>query len=77
MTPFLSCEKAAELLSQSLDERLGVVDQLLLKYHLSICGDCSNVDAQMKQLSGLMHSPDAFADAELPESKLIHKNHAE
>lgn len=53
-------------MSQSLDEALGVVDQLRLKYHLSICGDCRNVDGQFKQLSGLMHSPDAFKGADTP-----------
>jgi predicted anti-sigma-YlaC factor YlaD len=60
MTPSLSCVKAAELMSQALDEPLGVVDTLRLKYHLSICDDCRNVDEQFKQLSGFMHSPDAF-----------------
>lgn len=74
MTPFLSCEKAAELLSQSLDERLGLVDQFLLKYHLSICGDCRNVDAQLKQLSRLMHSPDGFNDVEMPDLNLNTEN---
>lgn len=64
MIPSLSCVKAAELISQSLDEPLGMVDQLRLKYHLSICGDCRNVETQLKQLSGLMHSPDIFDDTE-------------
>jgi predicted anti-sigma-YlaC factor YlaD len=74
MTPSVSCKKAAELLSQSLDEQLGVIDQLRLKFHLSICGDCRNVDAQLQQLSGLMRSPDAFNDAEMADMNLNVKN---
>lgn len=74
MTPSLSCQKVAELLSQSLDEPLGVIDQLRLKYHLSICGDCRNVDEQLKQLSGLMQSKEADHDAETQDPNLNVKN---
>lgn len=41
-----SCQKAAELLSQSLDEPLDMVDKLRLRLHLSMCGDCRNVQEQ-------------------------------
>lgn len=53
----LTCDKVAELLSRSMDEPLGVVDQLRLKHHLLFCGDCRNVDEQFKQLNGAMQSP--------------------
>lgn len=53
----LSCEKVAELLSRSMDEPLGIVDQLRLKYHLLFCADCRNVDEQFKQLNSAIHSP--------------------
>lgn len=42
-----SCKRVAELLSQRLDEPLGLIDQLKLRLHLSICGDCRNVADQL------------------------------
>lgn len=47
-----SCKKAAELLSQSLDEPLDMVDNLRLRVHLSMCGNCRNVEEQLN----LIHS---------------------
>lgn len=76
MTPSISCVKAAELMSQALDEPLGVVDQLRLKYHVTICGNCRNVDDQFKQLSGLMHSPDAFNGTDANEMNPVGKREA-
>lgn len=74
MTPSLSCQKVSELLSQALDEPLGVIDQLRLKYHLSVCGNCRNVDEQLKQLSGLILRTDTIVDAEAQELNLKSKN---
>ncbi len=34
-----SCRQAAELLSQRLDEPLGLLDTIRLRVHLSMCGD--------------------------------------
>lgn len=45
-----SCRRVAELLSQRLDEPLGPIDELKLRLHLSLCGNCGNVE---KQLSGV------------------------
>ena len=45
-----SCRRVAELLSQRLDEPLGPIDELKLRLHLSLCGNCRNVE---KQLSGV------------------------
>lgn len=45
-----SCRRVTELLSQRLDEPLGRVDELKLRLHLSLCGNCSNVE---KQLDGV------------------------
>jgi hypothetical protein len=53
----LTCDKVAELLSRSMDEPLGIVEQLRLKHHLLFCADCRHVDEQFKQLSGAMNSP--------------------
>lgn len=46
MNVLYSCKRAAELLSQSLDEPLDVVDSLRLRMHLSMCGNCRNVQEQ-------------------------------
>ena len=43
-----SCKRVAELLSQRLDEPLGLFDEMKLKLHLSMCGNCSNVAAQIE-----------------------------
>jgi len=45
-----SCKRAAELLSQSLDEPLDVVDSLRLRMHLSMCGNCRNVEEQLHMI---------------------------
>ncbi|MCK6432263.1 MAG: zf-HC2 domain-containing protein [Burkholderiaceae bacterium] len=42
-----SCRRVAELLSQRLDEPLGLLDEIRLKLHLSMCGNCANVAAQI------------------------------
>jgi predicted anti-sigma-YlaC factor YlaD len=48
-----SCRKVSELVSQSLDEPLGVVDRVRLRLHLSMCDNCQNVERQMTGLHGL------------------------
>ena len=45
-----SCKRVAELLSQRLDEPLGLLDEMRLKLYLSMCGNCANVAAQMEAL---------------------------
>jgi predicted anti-sigma-YlaC factor YlaD len=43
-----SCRRVAELLSQRLDEPLGPIDELKLRLHLSLCGNCRNVEQQLR-----------------------------
>jgi predicted anti-sigma-YlaC factor YlaD len=62
MNPALSCKKVAELLSQAQDEPLGVLDRVRLKFHLSICPNCQQVEQQMAQLTDLMRNPIAMDD---------------
>ena len=50
MTFLHSCQKAAELISQSLDEPLDMVDKLRLRMHLSMCGNCRNVEEQLHMI---------------------------
>jgi len=47
MTFLHSCQKAAELLSQSLDEPLDLLDKLRLQVHLGMCGNCRHVEEQL------------------------------
>jgi predicted anti-sigma-YlaC factor YlaD len=51
-----SCRRVAELVSQSLDEPLGPVDRLLLRFHLAMCGNCRNVERQLIEVKSLSES---------------------
>ncbi|MHB1200090.1 MAG: zf-HC2 domain-containing protein [Polaromonas sp.] len=52
-----SCKKAAELITLAQDEPLGTLDELRLKIHLSMCGNCRNVEQQIAQIGVMMRSP--------------------
>lgn len=53
MNIFHSCERAAELMSQALDEPLDLADQVRLRIHLKMCGNCQEVEKQMATLHAL------------------------
>lgn len=53
MNIFHSCERAAELMSQALDEPLDLADQMRLRIHLKMCGNCQEVEKQMATLHAL------------------------
>lgn len=53
MNVMYSCKRVAELISQGLDEPLGLVDQMLLRMHLSLCNNCSNVEQQLLAMRSL------------------------
>lgn len=55
MNMFHSCQRAAELMSQALDEPLALVDQMRLRIHLKMCGNCQEVEKQMGMLRELTH----------------------
>lgn len=48
MNLMYSCRRVAELLSQRLDEPLGLLDEMRLKLHLSMCDNCSHVADQIE-----------------------------
>jgi Putative zinc-finger len=48
-----TCRQAAELMSLQRDEPLGLWRAVGLKLHLSLCGDCREVDKQLDRLSDL------------------------
>lgn len=54
MNLFHSCQRAAELMSQALDEPLDLLDQVRLRIHLSMCGNCREVEKQMASLHELV-----------------------
>ena len=53
MNIFHSCQRAAELMSQALDEPLDLADQMRLRIHLKMCGDCHEVEKQLATLHAL------------------------
>lgn len=55
-----SCKQVAELLTRAYDEPLGIVDQLRLRMHLAMCGNCSNVAKQLDGVKAL--TEDMFVD---------------
>jgi len=48
-----SCRRAAELLSQSLDEPLDLADRTQLRLHLFICRGCRHVEHQFEGIRAL------------------------
>lgn len=67
MNWMFSCRRVAELLSQQLDEPLGLFDLVRLRVHMSMCSNCRNVGRQMgaiRPASAEWFAADAGADAE-------------
>lgn len=65
-----SCRRAGELLSKRLDEPLGLIEELKLRLHLSMCGNCGHVASQLGAISTacaelFSGEPDASAPAQL------------
>lgn len=54
MNGMYSCKKVGELLSQRLDEPLGLVDRLRLRAHLSMCNNCRHIDNQLTAVHSLI-----------------------
>jgi hypothetical protein len=44
----ISCLRAGELISKSMDQRLSLGEALALRLHLMICGFCSQYRAQLR-----------------------------
>jgi predicted anti-sigma-YlaC factor YlaD len=70
-----SCRKLAELLSQRLDERLGPLDAVRLRVHLSVCANCSNVEKQLAGLSAL--AADLFSGDSVPSDGARSSKHSD
>lgn len=64
----ISCKRAAERLSQSLDEPLTFRGRVLLRLHLAICSACRMVEGHLRLLRfGARCLPDSENGATLPE----------
>ena len=61
-----SCKKVAELLLQSQDEPLGIVQQAKLKVHLLCCGYCQNFGDQLRAIRELVSDPHLFEEPAAP-----------
>jgi hypothetical protein len=46
----LSCKKASQLISQSLDRKLTMRERFALKLHLFICSKCARFNQQLQTL---------------------------
>ncbi len=75
-----SCRQVAELLSRGLDEPLGWLDRLRLRMHLSMCGNCRNVERQLDAMHAMtadLFAPDdepaAADDQDLPPPPAGHR----
>jgi hypothetical protein len=53
MNLMYSCRRVAELISQSLDEPLGLIDRLRLRLHLKRCSNCGHVEQQLSVMAVL------------------------
>lgn len=45
-----SCKEVSKLLSDRLDQRLGLMESLGLRFHLAMCKACSRVSRQFELL---------------------------
>jgi hypothetical protein len=50
----LNCRKVTQLISESQDRDLQLRERLALRWHLSMCGACSNFNQQIPFLRELM-----------------------
>lgn len=59
----ISCRRAADMVSQGLDRRLGLGERLRLRLHLAMCRSCARYQAQLRFLrramTGLTRRPAA------------------
>ncbi len=72
MMPGLSCEKTAQLLSETLDRELPWFQRLLLAIHLLLCKVCKESAQQIQNLhqiySHLTHPSEEDEFTRLPQS---------
>ena len=60
----LSCKQASEMVSQSLDRRLGLVERCRLYIHLRACQACRRFSRQMAFLRKAVRKHPLLSDGE-------------
>jgi len=58
----LTCRRASEMVSQSLDRRLGLMERWRLYVHLRLCQACRNFSSQMAFLRKAVRRHPLFGD---------------
>ena len=67
----IDCRRAAELLSERQDRRLGWRERFQLSFHLRICDMCRAYAQQLAQIQTLLRlDRERAADAPLPAAQL-------
>lgn len=51
-----TCQEAHRMVAESLDHDLPLVERLQLRFHLSICDNCTNFKKQMTFLRGAVRN---------------------
>ena len=64
MLGVLSCKRASQMVSQSFDRRLGLMERFRLHVHLSICQVCRNFSSQMAFLRRAARRHPLFRDTD-------------
>lgn len=70
----ISCKKATELISKSMEEPLSTQEELALKVHLFVCEWCEQFRKQMKVVSKVLksgHSTDSKSLSSDAKAKLL------
>ena len=68
----ISCRKATELISRSLEEPLKLKDELLLKMHLFLCETCELFRKQTSLLRKAAHrSSETLQDSDSPDADAL------
>ncbi len=65
----LNCRQASELVSLSLDTKLGFVQRVRLKAHLQICAACTNFVQQMSFLRKAVRKHPVLKDDERKDGR--------
>jgi predicted anti-sigma-YlaC factor YlaD len=64
-----TCKEVSELVSQSLDRRLGVKDRVRVRLHLWVCDACVRFARQMRWLRAAMRADSARQPRLSPEAR--------
>ena len=65
----ISCKRASELNSKSMDEELGLYERTALRFHNAICLTCRNFLSQLKILRSAIRSGELFDKPVPPAAK--------